>query len=137
LEAQPIDLCCLGIGENGHIAFNDPHVADFNDPLLVKRVALDEVSRRQQVNEGHFPDMDRVPREAMSVTCTGLLRAKNWVCSVPELRKANAVKAALEGALSTRCPATLVKTHPRAFVFLDIHSASLLQHRPWLGAGAA
>ena len=126
LAAGPVDLAFVGIGENGHIAFNDPHVADFSDPLLVKRVTLDEASLRQQVGEGHFPDLASVPREALSVTCTGLLRVAHWVCCVPELRKAPAVQAALEGPLTTRCPASLIRTHPRAYVYLDNESASKL-----------
>lgn len=130
LGEGPIDLAFVGIGENGHIAFNDPHVADFEDPLLVKRVALDEASQRQQVGEGHFPDMNSVPREALSVTCTGLKRAANWVCCVPELRKAAAVKGSLEGPLTTACPGSLIRTHPRAFVYLDTESSSQLTHRP-------
>jgi glucosamine-6-phosphate deaminase len=132
LAAAPIDLAFVGIGENGHIAFNDPHVADFDDPLLVKRVALDEASRAQQVGEGHFPNLASVPREALSVTCTGLMRAAHWVCCVPERRKAVAVKNALEGPLTTSCPASLIRTHPHASVYLDVDSASRLTHRPKL-----
>jgi len=128
LLAEPIDLAFVGFGENGHIAFNDPHVADFSDPLTVKRVLLDPACRRQQVREGHFSSVASVPREALSVTCSGLMRAANWVCSVPELRKAEAVKAALEGPISTSCPASLVRTRDRAFIYLDTSSASQLTH---------
>jgi len=126
LSSGPLDLAFVGVGENGHIAFNDPHVADFNDPLLVKRVALDETSLRQQVGEGHFPDLASVPKEALSVTCSGLMRAEHWICCVPERRKAAAIKAALEGPLTTACPGSLIREHPRAFVYLDIDSSSLL-----------
>lgn len=129
LASGPVDLAFVGVGENGHIAFNDPHVADFNDPLLVKRVALDETSLRQQVGEGHFPDLASVPREALSVTCSGLMRAEHWICCVPERRKAAAIKAALEGPLTTACPGSLIRVHPRAFVYLDVDSASLLSSR--------
>jgi glucosamine-6-phosphate deaminase len=129
LLAGPIDLAFVGIGENGHIAFNDPHVADFNDPLTVKRVVLDEACRAQQVHEGHFPDDASVPREALSVTCTGLMRAYHWVCSVPEARKANAVRASLEGPLTPACPGSLVRRHPCAFIYLDHESASKLTWR--------
>ena len=129
LLAGPIDLAFVGIGENGHIAFNDPHVADFNDPLTVKRVELDAACRAQQVREGHFPDDASVPREALSVTCSGLMRAAHWVCSVPEARKADAVKAALEGPLTPACPGSLVRTHPRAFVYLDLESSAKLTRR--------
>src|SRR5690606_6421691 len=90
LAAEPIDIAFVGIGENGHIAFNDPHVADFHDPLIVKRVELDHACRQQQVGEGHFPDLASVPREALTITCTGLMRAAHWICCVPDLRKAKA-----------------------------------------------
>lgn len=84
LLAAPIHLAFVGFGENGHIAFNDPHVADFNDPATVKRVALDEPCRRQQAGEGHFPDLYSVPRQALTVTCPGLFRALAWICCVPD-----------------------------------------------------
>ena len=126
LMAAPIDLAFVGFGENGHIAFNDPPVADFNDPLVIKKVALDEACRRQQAGEGHFPDLASVPRKAVTITCPGLFRAKAWVCCVPERRKARAVKNALEEPVSEACPASLVRTHPNAYVNLDIESASLL-----------
>ena len=126
LRAAPIDLCFLGFGENGHIAFNDPHVADFNDHLVVKRVDLDERCRRQQVGEGHFPDLAAVPREALTLTCPVLMSAEHLICCVPELRKAEAVRNALLGPKSPACPASLVRTHPQASIFLDVESASLL-----------
>lgn len=126
LEAAPIDLAFVGFGENGHIAFNDPPVADFDDPATVKRVELDEACRRQQWGEGHFPSLEAVPREALTVTCTGLFRAQAWICAVPEARKAEAVRNALEGPVSTACPASLVRRHPRASVYLDKASAALL-----------
>jgi glucosamine-6-phosphate deaminase len=126
LRAAPVDLAFVGIGENGHIAFNDPHVADFADPLLIKRVTLDEACRRQQVGEGHFRDMGSVPAEAISVTCPGLFRAEHWVCCVPDRRKAQAVRGSLEGPLSVACPGSLVQNHPSASVYLDLESASLL-----------
>ncbi len=129
LLAAPLDLAFVGIGENGHIAFNDPHVADFNDPLTVKRVELDTACRTQQVREGHFPSLGHVPREALSVTCSGLMRAAHWVCSVPELRKADAVLASLEGPLTPACPGSLVRTHPSAFLYLDSESSSKLTQR--------
>ncbi len=125
LEA-PIDLAFVGFGENGHIAFNDPPVANFNDPLTLKRVTLDEACRRQQAGEGHFKDVDSVPKEALTITCPGLFRAQAWVCCVPEARKAVAVRNALEGPISEACPASLVRRHPKAYVFLDADSASLL-----------
>lgn len=125
LEA-PIDVAFVGFGENGHIAFNDPHVADFNDPATVKQIALDEACRRQQANEGHFEDIAAVPKRAVTITCSGLFRARSWICCVPERRKAEAVRNALEGPISEACPASLVRRHPDAHVFLDHDSASLL-----------
>ena len=130
LSAGPIDLAFVGIGENGHIAFNDPAVADFEDPLAVKRVVLDEDCRRQQVGEGHFANMDAVPREALTLTCPALFRAKTWICSVPEARKAKAVRSSLEGPISTLCPGSLVRTHPNATVYLDTDSSALLARAP-------
>lgn len=123
LLAGPIDIAFVGIGENGHIAFNDPPVADFADPLQIKRVTLDERCRLQQVNEGHFPDLAAVPTEALSVTCSGLFRARHWICCVPEARKAEAAKSSLQGPVSTSCPGSLVQRHPSAFVYLDSDSA--------------
>ncbi|HLH37646.1 MAG TPA: glucosamine-6-phosphate deaminase [Bryobacteraceae bacterium] len=127
LLAAPIDAAFLGFGENGHIAFNDPPFADFNDPATVKEVVLDAASRRQQVGEGHFPDLSSVPEKALTITCPGLFRAAHWICSVPERRKAEAVRNALTLEISEKCPATLVRRHPDARVFLDRESASLLK----------
>jgi glucosamine-6-phosphate deaminase len=126
LNETPIDLAFVGFGENGHIAFNDPHVADFDDPLTIKRVAIDEASRRQQAGEGHFESPAAVPQDAITVTCSALLRARAWICAVPELRKAPAVRDALEGTITTKCPASIVRQHPHATVYLDRESASLL-----------
>ena len=126
LAEGPIDLCFPGFGENGHIAFNDPHVADFSDPLPIKRVVTDDSCRMQQVNEGHFPHLSAVPEEALTLTCPTLLSAKYLVCCVPEARKAEAVRNALEGPISPLCPASVVRTHPLAFIFLDLDSAALL-----------
>lgn len=126
LRAAPVDVSCVGFGENGHLAFNDPHVADFTDPLAVKLVEMDERCRLQQVGEGHFLDLDHVPRSALTVTCPVLMSARHVVACVPERRKAEAVQAALEQAVSPSCPASLVRTHPRAIVYLDLESASLL-----------
>ena len=126
LREKPVDLAFVGFGENGHIAFNDPPVADFNDPAMVKRITLDEACRRQQAGEGHFPDVASVPKEAATITCPGLFRARSWICCVPEKRKAEAVRNALEGAISEACPASLVRRHPDAYVFLDRDSASQL-----------
>jgi glucosamine-6-phosphate deaminase len=129
LEQYPLDLCCLGIGENGHLAFNDPPVADFDDPLGVKVVELDEGCRRQQVNEGHFPTDADVPRLAMTVTIPALLAATRVLAIVPEARKAHAVQAALEGPVGTACPASILQRTPHASVFLDADSADSLAPR--------
>jgi glucosamine-6-phosphate deaminase len=126
LQAGPIDLAFVGFGENGHIAFNDPPVADFQDPYLMRRVALDETCRHQQVGEGHFSTLADVPAEALTVSCSGLLRAHAWICCVPEQRKARAVHRALLGEISPECPASIVRTHPNATVYLDPESASVL-----------
>lgn len=122
----PIVLCFLGIGENGHIAFNDPHIADFKDPETVKRVALDERCRRQQVGEGHFATLDDVPREALTLTCPALMRSENLICCVPEARKVEAVRRSLEGEITPDCPGSLLRTHPHATIYLDRDSAAQL-----------
>lgn len=126
LSEGPIDVAFVGIGENGHIAFNDPLVADFNDPHMLKRVRLDETSRQQQVNEGHFPSIASVPEEAISVTCSGLLRARAWISCVPEGRKAAAVKAALEGPVTTECPGSIARTRDHVTIYLDSDSSARL-----------
>jgi glucosamine-6-phosphate deaminase len=126
LRAHPLDLCCLGIGENGHLAFNDPPVADFDDPIDVKVVELDGPCRRQQVNEGHFPDLDAVPTHAVTVTIPGLLRAGRVLAVVPESRKAEPVRDALTGPISTSCPASALRTIGHASVHLEPESARLL-----------
>jgi glucosamine-6-phosphate deaminase len=126
LQAHPIDLCCLGIGENGHVAFNDPPVADFNDPRAVKIVKLDEACRRQQVGEGAFSSFDAVPQYALTLTVPTLCAAKRLVCVVPERRKALAVKNTLRGPIQTTCPASTLRRQPHATLYLDAESASLL-----------
>ena len=123
LNAGPIDAAFVGFGENGHIAFNDPPVANFTDPVSMKVVPLDRACRHQQVGEGHFKDLDSVPKLALTVTCSGLLRANAWISCVPERRKATAVRQALLGPISTACPASIVRKHPRALIFLDNDSA--------------
>lgn len=126
LHEHPLDLCCLGIGENGHLAFNDPPVADFADPLDVKVVELDSACRAQQVGEGHFPSIEAVPTHAITVTIPALLRATRVLAVVPEARKARPVAAALEGPISTECPASVLRRQPHANLYLDRESASLL-----------
>lgn len=126
LAAQPIDLCCLGIGENGHLAFNDPPVADFNDPHPVKLVRLDEACRQQQVGEGHFPNMEAVPQYAFTLTIPALCSARRMLCIVPEQRKAQAVKDSLRGPISPVCPASILRRQSHCTLFLDSDSASAL-----------
>ena len=124
LEEHPIDIACIGIGENGHIAFNDPPVADFNDPKRVKLVALDEACRRQQLGEGWFPTLDDVPKEALTLTIPAILASQTISCVVPDQRKAQAVHDALYADVSTRCPATILRTHSDVRLFLDQAAAS-------------
>jgi glucosamine-6-phosphate deaminase len=126
LHSGPIDICFIGFGENGHIAFNDPAVANFHDPLAVKRVTMDKRCRLQQVGEGHFPTLEAVPTDALSLTCPELLRAEHLICTVPDQRKAEAVKNALTGPITEACPGSVVRTHPAATIYLDADSASLL-----------
>jgi glucosamine-6-phosphate deaminase len=126
LAGQPIDLCCLGIGENGHLAFNDPPVADFIDPHPVKLVKLDQACRQQQVGEGHFPTLDAVPQYAFTLTVPMLCSARRMICIVPERRKAQAVRDALCGPVDTKCPASFLRRQRHCTLFLDLESASLL-----------
>uniref|UniRef100_UPI00321738C3 glucosamine-6-phosphate deaminase n=1 Tax=uncultured Draconibacterium sp. TaxID=1573823 RepID=UPI00321738C3 len=121
-----IDVACIGIGENGHIAFNDPPVADFNDPRLVKVVKLDEACRMQQFGEGWFPTIDDVPSEAITLTITAIMNCKVISCVVPDERKSTAVKNALFGEISTKCPASVLRRHSDSRLFLDVPAAKLL-----------
>jgi glucosamine-6-phosphate deaminase len=127
LHNHPLDLCCMGIGENGHLAFNDPGVADFSDPVDVKVVELDGACRRQQVGEGHFPDVDTVPQSAITVTIPALLRARTVIVVCPEERKAPAVQATLDGPVTTDCPASILTTQDHSTLYLDAESASLVR----------
>lgn len=126
LREAPIDLVCMGIGENGHIAFNDPPVANFDDPTWVKVVELDESCRKQQVGEGHFAGFDDVPTHALSLTVPAMVAPKALQVVVPEMRKAEAVRKTIEDSISTACPATILRKQPHARLFLDTESASLL-----------
>ena len=127
LRAHPLDLCCAGIGENGHLAFNDPPVADFDDPRDVKIVALEPESRRQQVGEGHFASIDAVPTHAITVTIPALLRAARVLVIVPEARKARPVHDALYGPITTACPASTLRRQANATLYLDPESSALLE----------
>ena len=126
LRSHPLDLCCLGIGENGHLAFNDPPVADFADPLDVKVVELETACRMQQVHEGHFAGLDAVPAHAITVTIPALLRAGRVLAIVPEARKAEPVRDALTGPVATSCPASALRTIDHATIHLEPESARLL-----------
>jgi len=126
LGEAPVDVIGMGLGENGHIAFNDPPVADFADPSLAKVVAMDEVCRQQQVNDGCFPDLDAVPRLAITITVPVFARAGSLVCTVPGSRKARAVLGALTDPVGPACPGTILRIHPNASLFLDRDSSVLL-----------
>src|ERR1700756_1518615 len=129
LNAAPLDIAFVGIGENGHLAFNDPP-ADFqtNEPYLI--VNLDEACRRQQVGEAWFADLSAVPTQAISMSVRQILKSKEILAVVPDTRKAQAVKACLEGEISPMAPASILRTHANATVYLDKSSAALL-HSPW------
>ena len=126
LNAYPTDIVVLGIGENGHIAFNDPGVADFNDKALIKPALLDEVCRQQQVNDKCFDKIDDVPKTALTLTVPALCRAKYMFCVVPAKTKAWAVKETLTGAIDEHCPATILRRHDHAVLYLDSDSASMI-----------
>ena len=125
LASAPIDIAFLGIGENGHIAFNDPP-ADFNteEPYII--VNLDEACRQQQVGEAWFADLSQVPKQALSMSAKQILKAKEILAVVPDKRKARAVKACFEGEISPMAPASILRRHPNATVYLDTNSASML-----------
>jgi glucosamine-6-phosphate deaminase len=127
LAEKPIDVVCLGIGENGHLAFNDPPVADFHDPELVKVVELDEACRRQQVNDGCFPEIEAVPSHALTLTVPALAGARQISCVAVGERKAHAVCDTLLGPVSKECPASILRRHPHAVLHLDPASAALLE----------
>ena len=126
LKANPVDIVVLGIGENGHIAFNDPPFADFNDTKLVKSVKLDEVCRNQQVNDGCFASIDDVPTHALTLTVPALMAGKELYCIVPAKTKAWAVSESVNGEITPACPASVLRTHKCATLYLDPDSSSLL-----------
>ncbi len=125
LQKAPIDVALVGIGENGHLAFNDPP-ADFEteEPYIV--VTLNEACRNQQLGEGWFASLDEIPRQAISMSIRQILKAREIICAVPDARKARAVAACLEGEISPLAPASILRTHPNATVYLDKNSAALL-----------
>ena len=126
LKDNPLDICILGIGENGHIAFNDPPVADFNDDRYVKVVELERKCREQQVHDGCFERIEDVPTHALTVTIPGLCSASWMYCSVPSKTKADAIYHVVNDAVSTACPATILKTKEHAFLYTDKEAASLI-----------
>ncbi len=126
LSSSDPQLCLLGVGENGHLAFNDPAVADFLDPSDVKIVRLDDMCRNQQVGEGWFATVEQVPECAITLTIPALFRVPQLIVSVPGRRKAKIVRSTLDGPLSTDCPATILRTHPNVTMYLDPESADEL-----------
>ncbi len=128
LRAHDPQLCLLGIGENGHLAFNDPAEANFWDALDVKVVALDRTCRQQQVEEGWFPNIEEVPGQAITLTIPALMRVRKLIISAPGQRKACIINRALKEPVSTACPATILRAHPDATIYLDEESASQLEN---------
>ncbi len=126
LRQQPVDLCILGIGDNGHIAFNDPDVADFNDPHPVKIVKLDDTSRLQQAKQGHFGSMEEVPQYALTLTVPTLCAARSMICLALGKHKASIVSQVLRNPVSPACPASVLRNQPHALLMLDEDCASLL-----------
>ena len=126
LAEAPPDFAVLGIGENGHLAFIDPPFCDFNDPEAVKVVELDEVCRTQQVNDGAFASLDQVPQHALSLTIPTLMALPKLFAIVPGPAKRHAIKSTIEGPIATSCPASILRRHPDAQLFIDTDSASLL-----------
>ncbi len=125
LMKYPPDLSFLGVGENGHLAFNDPPVADFEDPKRIKIVELEKACRQQQVNDACFTSLDEVPAHALTLTLSFIGSVPEAICVVPNIRKAEAIRQALRGPVSTECPATLLRTLRDAVLYLDADSASL------------
>ena len=126
LRDKKVDVVFMGIGENGHIAFNDPHVADFNDPMRIKKVDLDLKCRNQQVHDGCFASLEEVPKYALTLTVPALFAADRLFCVVPAPSKADAVKATLQGPVGEICPATVMRLHKDATLYLDPDSAGKL-----------
>jgi len=126
ISSSPVDICAMGIGENGHLAFNDPPVADFNDPFTVKTVELDSMCRQQQVNDGCFGSFNDVPTHAFTLTIPALLASKFLFVTVPAKTKANAVYKTINDPISTDCPSTILRNYENAVLYLDMDSAKLI-----------
>jgi glucosamine-6-phosphate deaminase len=129
LDAAPIDVACVGIGENGHLAFNDPP-ADFETDAAYVIVNLDRVCRMQQVGEGWFAKLEDVPRQAFSMSIRRIMASRAIVCTVPDARKAKAVQGAVDGPVTNLCPSSILQTHPDCAMFLDPAAAGLLKGAP-------
>ena len=127
LEGKDIDAVFMGVGENGHIAFNDPHIARFDDPAKVKIVTLDEVCRMQQVHDGCFPSLADVPTHAITLTIPTLMGAGRLFNVVPTALKAEAIRNMIDGEITEMCPASACRLHGNATLYLDADSASLIQ----------
>lgn len=126
LKSHPLDVAFIGIGENGHIAFNDPGVADFEDPLLIKEAILDERCRQQQVNDGCFPTIDDVPKTAATVTVPLIMSAKRIFCIVPAITKAKAVERTINGDITEEWPSTILRTHSCTTLYLERDSSKYI-----------
>lgn len=126
IKDHPIDIVCMGIGENGHIAFNEPHVADFNDSKKIKMIDLDDTSIMQQVNDGTFPSIEDVPKKGITLTIPTLTSGKFTFCIVPSINKAEAVRDTLLGEITTDTPASILRTLENASIYLDEEAASLI-----------
>lgn len=126
LSRYPADIIFMGIGENGHIAFNDPPVAKFDDPEDVKTVKLDMMCRNQQVNDGCFETIGQVPTHAITITIPAMMRAEKIFCIVPAASKANAIRAVVKGGITTECPASILRRHPDTTLFCDAESAKYI-----------
>jgi glucosamine-6-phosphate deaminase len=126
LAEAPIDIVCMGIGENGHIAFNDPPVADFKDPASIKAVELDAACRQQQVNDGCFATIDSVPTHALTLTIPMLMSGSHLFCMVPGPTKRQAIQHTLNDVISTDCPATILRLHPDCTLYVDAESYGTL-----------
>ncbi|MEC4983261.1 MAG: glucosamine-6-phosphate deaminase [Oscillatoria sp. PMC 1068.18] len=127
IQAQPIDLCFLGVGENGHLAFNEPNLADLHDPDPVKLVKLAKATRQQQITTGYFPKLTAVPKYAFTLTIPTILSAQKIICLAPQKRKSSIIREMLTGKISSACPASFLRQHPHASLFLDTAAASLLE----------
>ena len=126
LRQAPLDIVSMGIGENGHIAFNDPHEARFDEEAWIRQTSLDNVCRQQQVNDGEFGTLSDVPETALTLTIPALMSCRKVICIVPTGRKAQAVRQTLCGPVSVACPASVLRTHSDATLFLDKEAAELI-----------